>query len=181
MTRRPGSAFPLLAVLPLLPLAVAPADARAQADPAADAVRLEARGPGTPVAAGDRVAVRVRLVHRGGFHTWPHEPVVPPALEGVEPVPTELAGARGTRILSGVEVRWPAPDTVTARYGGPPVSLPAYRDTVEARLRGRVPAGAPPGVRRLELIVRFQPCDERVCYRPRTAAATVELEVTGGR
>lgn len=180
MNRRPGPALPPLVLLSLLLLALAPADARAQGDPAADAVRLEARGPEGAVAAGDSVVVRLRLVHEEGFHTWPHEPEVPAALEGVEPVATELAGARGTRALSEVDVAWPAPDTVRVRYAVPPVMLPAYRDTVEVRLRGQVPAEAAPGARRLELTVRFQPCDERVCYRPRTATAAAELEVAGG-
>ena len=149
----------------------------AAAQPAEDAVTVDAVPAREVVRPGAQVPVAVVLEHAEGFHTWPHEPELPPEYADVRAIPTDV---RATDVTEGVgvgAVQWPEPETVTVRYIGPPVELLSLTDTAIAYLPVTVSPDRKPGKAELAVEVHYQACDERVCYPPRRVRRTVELDV----
>jgi hypothetical protein len=167
------------------PRRIAPALAAALltwASPAAaqrpvDPVRAFARVERARVSPGDTVGILVTLELAPGFHVWPHQPVLPPALARFTPVATDVspatlpAGARLGRI------DWPEAVPVTVQYVGPPLELLSYTGTVVARVVLTLRPDATPGRATVTLRVRYQPCDDRVCHPPADRDLTVRFRI----
>jgi len=119
------------------------------------------------------IAIRVAFDHAAGFHTWPHEPLVPDEFRGVMPIATNIEvsslpeGARLDKIV------WPQPVPVTVRYTSAPVELLSYTGTSMATVHVHLDRRVEESDRAL-FDVTYQACDEEICYPPRT----VELAVT---
>lgn len=159
---------PTLAAMPSLPPPGAAGDAPS---PTRSHVAVSA---GIAQAADGGTQVFVRLVHRPGVHTWPNEPVVPAELPGFQPIATELRVVELTGASAAAEAHtWPAGRAVIVHYGGTPLSIVAYTGTVE----GKAAVTAAPGAAEIRgaVAVKYQPCDERYCYPPRTD--TVQFRV----
>jgi DsbC/DsbD-like thiol-disulfide interchange protein len=138
-------------------------------------VRAEsARPSGAP---GDRLTIAVTIEYAPGFHSWPDEPVVPPELGRLRPIPTTIDLTPPPEGLALEAVDWPQPTSVTVHYTGRPLALLSYTDTVVASVQLRVAADARTGSRSVTLTVGYQVCDERVCYRPTSVERTVRLQV----
>jgi hypothetical protein len=138
-----------------------PAAQRASARELEGAVTVRASAEQSTVRPGDGVRIAVVLQYRRGYHSWPNEPVVPKEFEGVRPIPTAIEVVEvpeGTVVGS---VMWPEPSPVVVYYTEAPVELLSYADTtMEVMLQ-----------------VRYQTCDERYCYFPKTVTLGVPIEV----
>jgi DsbC/DsbD-like thiol-disulfide interchange protein len=141
----------------------------------ADSVKVRALATPANPQAGDQVSVAVALEHAAGFHSWPHEPVVPPELRGVMPIATTIEVLSLPEGAVVEEIQWPAPVPVIVRYTRGPVLLLAYTDTAVAQLRLRLESDQPAEGTSVALRVRYQACDERVCYPPKTVGLVVPL------
>lgn len=144
---------------------------------AADSVSVRAVPARSVVRPGDQLPLAVVFEHARGFHSWPHEPVLPPAYEDVVPIPTDIEiGAVPEGIEAGA-IQWPEPIAVTVRYTGFPVELLSYVDKAVAYVPLEVDPALEPGRREMELRATVQACDEEVCYFPKTVHLTVPLRV----
>jgi len=141
----------------------------------ADSVKVRALATPANPRAGDQVSIAVALEHAAGFHSWPNEPVVPPELEGLMPIATtiEVVSLPEGVVVEGIQ--WPAPVPVIVRYTRGPVLLLAYKDTVVAQLRLRLESDQRAQRTSVGLRVRYQACDERICYPLRTVDVLAPL------
>ncbi len=157
-----------------------PAALHAQGVPGGeDSVSVRAVVGRSVVRPGDLVPVAVVLEHARGFHTWPHEPVLPPAYRDVVPVATDVEVASRPEGVEVGAIQWPEPVPVTVRYTGRPVELLSYVDTTAVYLPLELDRGLSPGEYELTLRVAWQACDERVCYFPQERELAVPLRVAG--
>ena len=144
---------------------------------AADSMKIRAVPAKSIVRPGDQIPIAVVLQHAAGFHSWPNVPVVPPQLGDVVPIPTTIdiiAVPAGTEVQ---EIQWPRPAPVTVRYTRRPVELLSYIDTAVAYVPLQLDQYQPLGETTVELRVRYQVCDESVCYPPETVDLSVPLTV----
>src|SRR5262245_41349389 len=77
-------------------------------------VTVSAAAPRAEVARGEQFAIAVVLKFAQGWHAWPHKPVVPPELEGLDATPTTVMLKEGAKLPSGVALhlpwtQWPEP------------------------------------------------------------------------
>jgi hypothetical protein len=161
----------------------APDTARAvQVPGGADSVKVRAAAEPAVAHPGGEVSIAVVLEHAAGFHSWPHEPVVPPEFAAVNPIATtiEVTSLPEGAVVEGIE--WPEPVPVIVRYTRRPVELLSYVDTTVAYVRLRLPGDGQLGDANVEIRVRHQSCDERFCYPPRTVTLSVpfRVETPGG-
>jgi hypothetical protein len=149
----------------------------AGAQRAVDALKAFARVERAQVPQGDTVGILVTLDLSPHFHVWPHEPVLPAAFALLTPIATEIAPStlpEGARIE---RIDWPEPAPVTVQYTGAPVQVLSYAGTVVARLLLRLPPAASTRRTTVVLRVRYQACDERVCYPPAEQDVTVRFQI----
>jgi DsbC/DsbD-like thiol-disulfide interchange protein len=154
-----------------------PAAQRASARELEGAVTVRASAEQSTVRPGDGVRIAVVLQYRRGYHSWPNEPVVPKEFEGVRPIPTAIEVVEvpeGTVVGS---VMWPEPSPVVVYYTEAPVELLSYADTTIAYVPLTLSPEAPAGQVEVMLQVRYQTCDERYCYFPKTVTLGVPIEV----
>ncbi len=160
----------------------APATVVAQVPGGADSVKVRAVAEPAVAHPGAELSIAVALEHAAGFHSWPHEPVVPPEFAAVNPIATtiEVTSLPEGVVIEGIE--WPEPVPVIVRYTRRPVELMSYVDTAVAHVRLRLSGDAPLGEANLEIRVRRQSCDNRYCYPPRTVTLSVpfRIEAPGG-
>jgi thiol:disulfide interchange protein DsbD len=161
-----------LAIIPFAP-------AHAQ-EPVLDwesAVSVRAVAARSTVRPGDQVPLAVVIEHEEGFHTWPNSPIVPPQFDAFVPIPTTIEAVSlppGARLG---EVQWPPVEPVTVEYTDAPVDLLSYVGTSVAFLPLQLDPEQPIGQATVTLSVRFQSCDDRICYPPRTVELAIPLEV----
>lgn len=166
--------------------AAAPRTARGQDTPGRPpaAVTVRAVAARSAVRPGDRVPVAVVLQHEPGFHTWPHHPDLPPALSDVSPIATDVRVVSKPDSLRVEPLQWPRASEVTVRYTGRPLKVLAYADTSVVYVPLQLAPGQPPGELDIGLSVRYQACNETICYFPKTRRLDVHLTVapagTGG-
>jgi hypothetical protein len=143
----------------------------------ADSVKVRVAAEPVVAHPGDEVSVAVALEHAPGFHSWPHEPVVPPQFAAVNPIATtiEVMSLPEGVVVEGVE--WPEPVPVVVRYTRRPVELLSYADRAVAHVRLRLSGDAPLGEEQVEIRVRHQSCDEKYCYAPRTVSLSFSLRI----
>lgn len=159
-----------------------PETVAAQVPGGADSVKARAVAEPAVAHPGDEVSIAVALQHAAGFHSWPHEPVVPPVFAAVNPIATtiEVTSLPEGVVVEGID--WPDPVPVIVRYTRRPVELQSYVNTTVAHVRLRLPGDAPLGDANVEIKLRYQSCDERFCYPPRTITLSVpfRIETPGG-
>jgi len=120
------------------------------------------------------ITIRVAFDHASGFHTWPHEPLIPDEFRGVMPIATNIEvsslpeGARLDKIV------WPQPVPVTVRYTSAPVELLSYTGTSIATVHVLLDRRVEESDHAL-FDVTYQACDEEICYPPRTVKLAVTL------
>jgi thiol:disulfide interchange protein DsbD len=156
------------------------AAAHAQVPGGADSVKVRAYAEPATVRPGETLSIVVVLDHAAGFHTWPHEPVVPPEFEGLMPIATSVQASSLPEGAAVDVIRWPEPATVTVHYIRDPVELLVYAGEAVVRLDVRFATGTPDGAHSVELRVRYQACDERVCYPPKTVSLSVPFSLAPG-
>lgn len=133
---------------------------------------------------GDQLAVAVVLDFPEHRHAWPNVPVIPPELEGLFPIPTELSLLDGVpKELSAfpASAQWPEPVKVSASYDprAGPTELLSYEGRSIVYLPVIVSAGAAPGRYTLPLRLSIQICDERNCYAPQDVDLSAVIAVSG--
>jgi thiol:disulfide interchange protein len=170
-----------LCFLSLFILAALGAKVRAQLaeEPAVSAWATPAR---STVAPGDQLAVAITMQFAPGFHVWPNKPVLPKALQGLEPYPTTLVpppgGLPAGVTAAFVHAQWPEPHLVDAGALSPtPVKILSYSDRAVIYLPVLIAADAPPGKVTLNFGVDLQACNERICLATETIPVSVELTV----
>jgi hypothetical protein len=160
----------------------APEAAAAQVAGGADSVKVWAAAELAVAQPGGELSIAVALEHAADFHSWPHEPVVPPEFAALRPIATtiEVTSLPEGALVEGIE--WPEPVAVIVRYTRRPVELLSYVDTAVAHLRLQLPRDAPLGEANVEIRVRYQACDSRYCYPPRSVTLSVpfRVEAPGG-
>ena len=157
--------------------AVGPLHAQEGVGGGSDSVTVRALPARSVVRPGDRIPIAVVLQHSLGFHSWPHVPVVPPQLADVVPIATTIDVLGVPSGSEAQEIQWPPPMAVTVRYTGRPVDLLSYVDTAVAFLPIQLDPNQALGEAAVEIRVRYQSCDERVCYPPKTVDLSVSFRV----
>lgn len=125
---------------------------------------------------GDQFAVAVVFDIVDPWHIQTNSPVVPPALKGLEPIPTtvELSDQKG--LIAG-PLQWPASKSVTTSAFGPKVTL----DFFVGKSIVYIPVVVKPdaaGQISLLVAVGYQACDDRVCLIPVDLELTLTLPVS---
>jgi uncharacterized protein YyaL (SSP411 family) len=145
---------------PAAQASAAAGDVRDRRGPAQVDVFLE-RGEARP---GTSVGVVVRVALDPGWHVnasvASRAELVATSLSTVEKAPAALEG-----------VRFPAPTT----HGAGRDAVAVHAGTFEIRARLAIPPDAPPGPRKIGLLLAFQPCDETSCRSPEELRLDVPL------
>jgi uncharacterized protein YyaL (SSP411 family) len=137
------------------PVAAAPSagDVEVRRGPAAVSLFLE-RGEARP---GTKVRFALRVALEPGVHVNPgsgvEAPLVATALALAPKAPATLA-----------DVAFPAPTRKSPGPGAAPIAL--LDGTFEVTGALAIPADAPPGPRRIGILLTFQPCDATACRAP---------------
>jgi hypothetical protein len=108
----------------------------------------------------------VTLEHAPGVHTWPSAPQTVPELPGFQTTVTRIDVLELEPRLRVGSYAWPASQLLSISIAGKPVVMNAFIGTtrVNVPLSGVTPGGRVRG----RIVVRYQPCDDRVCYRPQS-------------
>jgi len=169
--------FAAAAIVLLCSTMVSPEDSYAQLQRGRDAVTVRAVAAKSVLRPGDQLVIAVIYQHRPGYHSWPNQPVVPPQLGALRPIPTTL---EVTSVPEGAEVRpiqWPAPVPVEVNYTGTPIELLSYVDDAIAYVPIDISPSQPLGEFSVELSAGYQSCDDRLCYPPQSVQLTIPLSV----
>lgn len=133
-----------------------------------------ARGVHESETGSQSMVLHLRMDHADGFHTWPHEPVVPKEFRGVTPIATGIGFVESPNGIVTDRIDWPTPVPVQVLYSGSPVELLSYtgRTTVNVYLtlhRDLVESDT------VFVPLRYQACDAEICYPPVAVELTVPL------
>ncbi len=91
-------------------------------------------------------------------------------------IPTQLTVQSAA--TEGITAGAPAyPEAVERKFAFDESLLRVYEGTAEIKLPLNVAKDAPHGERALSVRVRVQPCDDEVCYPPRTLEATITVVI----
>ncbi|MFN8728932.1 MAG: hypothetical protein ACK5Z4_03570, partial [Planctomyces sp.] len=188
-----GALSALLASL-MVVLGVGVATAAAQPGGDDDRVTVTAHVQRPVAVPGDRFAVAVRFEFAEAMHIWPNDPVLPPELKGLVPIPTTIevgkgagagAGAGGEdapALPAGVKVyttltAWPAAEDVEVAFLGDPVVIKSYKKTTHVYVPVVVLNDAPPGKVTMPFDVRYQACNDTMCFPPETVRVEATFEI----
>lgn len=141
-------------------------DAASNQDKTTNAVRAESTS--VRVAPGANAEATVQLTIAAPFHVNAN-----PATQSFL-IPTQLTVGKADGIEAGAPVY---PKAVTRKFAFDESPLSVYEGTVEIRVPLRVARNAATGERKIPARVRVQPCDDEVCYPPRTIETTIILNV----
>ena len=126
---------------------------------------------------GDPVVIAVVMSHADGFHTWPHEPVIPEALGDFPAIATDI---EVLSVPDGAEVRqiqWPEPEAVTVNYTLEPLELISYTGEAISYVPLIIPSDIAPGDIEIALKLSYQACDETSCYWPEDIELAVPIQI----
>lgn len=150
--------------------------ARAEAQP--QVVDVTAMPMRSTVAPGGTLAIAIVLDHQKGWHTNPHEPIVPKAWQGLfDPIATTIT----LKAPGGVIVRdaqYPSTHTIAVDLvgSGKPEPYPVYEGKAVAFVPIEIAKDAS-GELVIPITVDYQACDDRVCMAPETVELTVALKI----
>lgn len=181
--RRPVTALLGLILSLVLPLAGASAQPAGFGAPDG-AVTVTATPEMDVVTPGSGVFVAVVLDFAETYHAWPNDPKMPPGMEDFMAIPTTLAvgeiaveGGSSEGVLVG-ETVWPTPKIYSTAALGVEAELGVYKDRtvvfVPIYLAQRFEGSSV----RIPVSIRYQTCDDEVCFPPTTIEKVVELTVT---
>lgn len=150
--------------------------ARAEAQP--QVVDVTASPMRSTVAPGDTLAIAVVLDHQKGWHTNPHEPIVPKAWQGLfDPIPTTVV----IKAPAGVVLRatqFPPTHTVSIDLVG------NGKREAYAVFEGKAVAYVPVEIAKdargelvIPITVDYQACNDKVCMPSETVELLVTLKV----
>ena len=131
------------------------------------------------VAPGGELVIAVILNHNDHFHTNLNEPVVPEAMGDFYPVATTLALPEVDGLSFGT-VQWPEPVSVPVDFSftGNPIQYLVYSGESIVYVPVRVDASASPGERAIEIKVRYQACDDKICLPPDQALVSTSVTIS---
>lgn len=169
--RRPLALALLAAALTALATPARPAAAQPGGESPGVTVRLLPQKDA--VRPGDQIALAVVMEHEAGFHSWPvaADVVIPPQFTavlgpGFQPIPTEFEVTERPDGAAVWPVQPPALTTVEVLYTGSPVPLPSYAGRAIAYIPVQIPPDAPAGASGFNVRVKYQSCNETVCFAP---------------
>ncbi|HEX7009677.1 MAG TPA: protein-disulfide reductase DsbD domain-containing protein [Phycisphaeraceae bacterium] len=137
-----------------------------------DMVQVEAVWSIPEAKPGDQRALALVLNIREGFHINPDSTQVAPGL-----IPTTVQVEQAPPSLRLGPLQWPAPHTITVNYTGEPQSIPVYEGRVIVYVPVTVDDAASAEPAPLRLGVRYQACNDRTCWPPRTQSIETALTI----
>lgn len=151
------------------------AAARAHAQPSV--VDVSASPAHAQVVPGEQVPIAVVFHHKPGWHINTSAPIVPPEMEGLEPIPTTLT-ATSPEAVRFWPVQWPPVHQVEVAFTGAPVQYGVYEGRAIAFVPVQIAASAAVGsTLTINLAAAFQACDDSVCLPREDLELTVQLAV----
>jgi len=173
-----------LALAALAAFAAPARPARAQPGGESPGVTVRLLPQKDAVRPGDQIALAVVMEHEAGFHSWPvaGDVVIPPEFTAVlgpdfQPIPTEFEVVERPDGAAVWPVQPPALTTVEVLYTGSPVALPSYAGRAIAHVPVQIPPDAPAGDSGFNIRVKYQSCNETVCFAPVDATFRVPLRI----
>jgi suppressor for copper-sensitivity B len=147
-------------------------------DASAPPVSVSAQLSQESAAPGSQLIIAVVLSHKEHYHTNLHEPIVPKEMGDFTPVATDVTWPE----IAGVEfggVQWPEPKKVGVDFlfTGNPIEYLVYSDQAVIYIPVTLAPDMELGVRDIELQVRYQACNDTVCFPPTSETLTVSVEV----
>jgi uncharacterized protein YyaL (SSP411 family) len=133
-------------------------------------LRIEAVASQSQVSPGARFEIAVRLEIADGWHINSHEP------RQEYLIPTAVEVPQGSPVTPG-EIAYPDGELVSLADGAEPMSV--YSGSVSFAVPLRLDPRAKPGPTTVNLVVRFQACDDSLCLAPQRVTLPVPLEVLG--
>lgn len=121
----------------------------------------------TKVKRGTSASIRLACDLKPGFHVNSNKP----AEDFL--IPLRLTWEKG--VLEVGEVVFPKALSKTFAFSEKPLSV--YEGAFDVRTRFRVPAGAPSGLGMMTGKLRYQACNDRECFPPKTVEIRVPLQV----
>ncbi|USN99581.1 MAG: thioredoxin family protein [Phycisphaeraceae bacterium] len=130
------------------------------------------------VTPGGQLVLAVVLDHAEHFHTNPHEPVVPPEMEGFLPIATEITVTVADNAAEVGPIQWPQPKAVEVNFTGSPVKYLVYTGKAVAYVPVRVSAGATAGgTLSLSVETSYQACNDTSCLPPDSDVSQIQIPI----
>lgn len=130
--------------------------------------RLEvAEPPLTSATRGGTVTVKFAATLNEGFHLNSHTP------PETYLIPLTLTWTPG--VLEGAEVQYPAPQMLKVPFDPKPLSV--LTGKFELTTKFKVPASAPTGPATVVGKLRYQACNDKACFPPKTVEVKAPVEV----
>lgn len=123
----------------------------------------------TDIKAGSAGEAVVKLKIQKPFHVNAN----PPSEENLIPTAIEFEAQNGVRFEKPI---YPAGESKKFEFSEKPLLV--YEGEVEIKLPLKAEANAPRGEQKINGKLRFQPCDEEVCYRPQTADIVLPVRIS---
>jgi hypothetical protein len=140
--------------------------AKAQPKPA-EAVRFSAEK--TQIKAGNSGEAVLKLKIQPPFHVNAN----PPSEDNLIPTTIEFESRNG---LTFEKPNYPVGELKKFQFSEKPLLI--YEGEVEIKLPVKADAKAAKGEQNVSGKLRFQPCDEEVCYRPQTVDVVLPIEIS---
>ena len=130
---------------------------------------LVASTPEVTLAAGTTTSVSLRVELPDGVHVQAHKPTDPML------IPTVLTIDAPPGVTVG-SVRYPSPDEL--RQAGRAEALLVLGPVFDIAVTLTVAADTPPGMRSVPAVLRYQACNDEVCFPPARVAAAWTVTVS---
>lgn len=127
-------------------------------------------GPGRPVKPGARFEVTLAGKIQPGWHIYSLKPIS----EG--PTPTRIWISDGQPFLTTGAIKSSAPMLVLDPSFN--MEVETYEGEVSFGVQVRVAGSLDPGSQVLVVNVSYQACDNKICLPPKTAKATLAIDIT---
>lgn len=130
------------------------------------------------LAPGDRGVLAIILDHAEHHHTNLNQPIVPEEMGDFYPVPTTVALPETDALAFGA-IQWPQPTVVGVdfSFSGNPINYQVYAERAIVYIPFTVAAGAAQGPLDLSFTVRYQACDDTICFPPDQVQLGARLEI----
>lgn len=123
----------------------------------------------TQIKAGSAGEAVVKLKIQPPFHVNAN----PPSEDNLIPTSVEFESKNGLTFEKPV---YPAGAAKKFQFSEKPLSV--YEGEIEIKLPVRIDAKAAKGMQTVNGKLRFQPCDDEVCYRPQTVDVVLPIEIS---
>jgi DsbC/DsbD-like thiol-disulfide interchange protein len=116
---------------------------------------------------GGEVEIPLRFTIRPGHHINSNAPAEDYL------IPTALTWTPGPLVLKGVS--YPKPESVKYEFSSKPLLV--WSGTISLASKFAVPSGAPPGTIKLSGKLRYQACNDKACFPPKTLELSVPVAI----